>query len=250
MKLCIIPPLNYLELANLGDADFILAQRVLKYENYAEFYRKSKRWKIMDNGAYEQEALSMSELLEAGRRVEADVIVLPDEPYFPDQSYWLTYYALDELEEEDRREFMWMVVPHGRTVDEYLYYARKFLHLLPKWQIMGLSILDLYKWNTRLRPFVIPAILELQREYNFGIHLLGLDEPLELYLYAQFQFTGHIDSVDTSLPITWAYYDKSLHVLDDEVNWSRVPFNATLTDTQYQLAIHNIKVLKNLAEKV
>ena len=250
MNLCVIPPLNYLELANLGDADFILAQHVLEYEDYAKFYKESKRWKIMDNGAFEQDTLSMPELLEAGRRVKADVIVLPDIPGDPDKSYWLSLYSLDELPEIDRKEFMWMVVPHGRTVDEYLYYARKWLHELDRWQVMGLSILDLYKWSTRLRPFVVPKILELQRQYNFGIHLLGLDEPLELYLYSKYRFTGHLDSVDTSLPITWAYYDDDLQVLYEKVDLPRVPFDVTLTDEQYQLAIQNIKTLKSLANKV
>jgi len=248
MKLCVIPPLNHLELANYGTADFILAQFVLEYDEYADFYASRDTWKIMDNGAYEErQSLDTDELLEAVARVQPNVVVVPDIPREPEASFTLSKNFLEEVSQSTETNCLWMVVPHGENVQEFMRYVEKFIALRKelKWDYIGLSILDLYKWNFRARPLVVREIHYLSRVHGFYIHLLGLDEPVELQAYRGMD----IESVDTSLPITRAARGERIHFMTEWKPLPRIDLQKTrLTRKQYELAVYNIRVLRTLCD--
>jgi len=248
MKLCVIPPLNHLELANYGTADFILAQFVLEYDEYADFYASRDTWKIMDNGAYEErQSLDTDELLEAIARVHPDIVVVPDIPRDPEASFVLSKNFLEEVSKSAVADCLWMVVPHGENVREFFRYMERFIGLREqqRWDYMGLSILDLYKWNFRARPLIAREVCDFAQIHGFSVHLLGLDEPIELQAYRRM----HIASVDTSLPITKAVRGERIEYTTEWKSLPRVDLErAYLTSKQYELAIQNIRALRVICD--
>jgi hypothetical protein len=80
MKLSMEIPTALLKtISSLVDLDFILAQFVLEDPDYAEFFRKSTRFKILDNGFHERgEPLSLTEIAEAAERCAPNVVIAPD----------------------------------------------------------------------------------------------------------------------------------------------------------------------------
>jgi len=193
MKLCVIAPVNHLDLAQLGDMHFVLAQLVLKYPEYAEFYSKETKFKIMDNGAFELgKTLDTDALLEAAKQAQVNEIIAPDVPSMPTRSTKMTIEFFESLGKDEREAYDWMVVPHGSNLGQF---AQNLDKLVTETEpdTVGYSILDLYKWNFRLRPIALFKTL-LMLPPHVEVHLLGLDEPLELHAYRHL----NVRSVDTS----------------------------------------------------
>ena len=80
MKLSMeIPSLLLPKLSPLCDIDFILAQFVLSDPAYAEFYKRSTRHKLMDNGFHERgEPMTVAEMVKAAELCKPDVVIAPD----------------------------------------------------------------------------------------------------------------------------------------------------------------------------
>lgn len=207
MKLALIAPTKYLKYTELGDLHFVLAQEVLRDEEYCRFYANSNKFKLMDNGAYEGVLLSTEQLLEAGEKARVQEIVAPDIPSDPALSFKLTKEFLDVA---PIRRFSYVGIPHGKTLSEYEHYFNKMLSL--PINTIGLSILDLHKFEEkqRLRPMVVHYLRDLLNDVN--VHLFGLDEPLELFCYSDMP----IRSVDTSLPFSLALLGKRITLMPEK----------------------------------
>lgn len=80
MKLSMEIPTSLLPtVSKVVDLDFILAQLVLEDKEYAEYFKHSKRFKILDNGFHERgQPLSITEIREAATLVEPNVVIAPD----------------------------------------------------------------------------------------------------------------------------------------------------------------------------
>jgi len=240
MLVAVIAPYNHLTLSKYGGLQFLLAHKILENDEYADFYARMDTYKMMDNGAFELgTSLPIDKVLEAAELVGANEIIAPDKPDDPDESYEMTKQFIEEMVDADLMGMYKIhAVPHGPDTESYLENFRKIVKLSP--DVIGFSILDLWKWNPRLRPYVIRALdwfgeLKASIEY----HLLGLDDPLELLLYEGLP----IRSVDTSLPITCA-------VWGDELSYGsriRVTDNAQLSTDQLNLAVQNIATLLDTA---
>lgn len=248
MKLAVIPPSAHLELSSKGDLDFCLAQRVLKSEKYALFYRNRKegRYLIMDNGAFELGAsLAFEDVVRAAKIVGADEVVAADCPKDPVGSMDLTKEWCKYIEALSGPKLVTQLVPHGRTEKEFVAQYLECVEMTASMTdaVIGFSILDLWKWNRGRRPIQIAKLDYLGLfEHEIEHHLLGLDDPAELLLYND----GMIRSVDTSLPISLAWNNRSLWT--DELDQQRVPEDATLSESQLWTAEKNISLLKAAAE--
>ena len=65
MQVAVIAPYKYLELSDEGDILFLLAHRLQENEDYLNHAIKSKKYKLMDNGAFElDKSLDTTELVE------------------------------------------------------------------------------------------------------------------------------------------------------------------------------------------
>ena len=239
MQYAIIPNDQTLDLANRGDIHFVLAQRVFESEEYADFFARSNKYKIMDNGAFELgKSLDVEELITAAKIIGADELIAMDEPRNPADSYDLTRQYIEEIVELGlSKEYKIHVVPHGKTPAEYIDYYKKCLQLGP--DVIGFSILDLWKWNPLLRPYIVNMLYH-ERFMPAGIeyHLLGLDMPHEIFCYGSVP----IRSVDTSMPFSKAYGNESLFGADTP----RIPKHASLSPAQTELAERNIDQLLSI----
>lgn len=88
-KFGIIAPTAYLNYADNSPFHLVLAHLVDTDEVYADYYLKKSKagdFIILDNSAFElPEPYKPEKLIDLGRRVNADVIVLPDYPFSPGQ---------------------------------------------------------------------------------------------------------------------------------------------------------------------
>jgi len=84
MKSAVELPVNYLEMSDLFDFDFVIASTCLEFPKYKEFYlseehRSKSRFMILDNGAFEKgEAIEDKEYLDLARELKPNVLVIPD----------------------------------------------------------------------------------------------------------------------------------------------------------------------------
>lgn len=104
-------------ISGLVDLDFILAQLVLEDKEYAEFFRNSKRFKILDNGFHETgQPLSLTELQEAAKLCNPDVLIAPD--WLGDASR--TYEGLVAAKKKFSGQYKLGTVLQGKTREERL----------------------------------------------------------------------------------------------------------------------------------
>jgi hypothetical protein len=241
MKLCIIPPVGNLSLSYHGDAFFTLADLALQNDRYTMFFRNLKdQLVIMDNGAYELgHPLLHDDLLQAGREMKVNEIVLPDIPLKQAETVQATYLFWQSLSDDEKKEFKWMFVPQGTNPFEMKQTYDKIIGLDIHPNTVGMSILwdksTLFKRRDAWRGF---AAID-----GLDIHLLGLDDPAELLCYNK-----RIRSVDCSLPI-------SLAVNGQDIEFCNQPHPRVSLNTQLSLANQirserNIFALRALARYV
>lgn len=252
MRVAIIAPVTHLMLSVKGDIGFCLAHELVAHPETKKFWRKAHTWTdlvIMDNGAFEHGIpLDIEELVKIAKGTDVNEIVLPDIPDKPLESYLLSKSALETLSSKMVRKYRWMYVPHGRSLPDYVKNYENAKHLYditgPNLTI-GLSILDLWKWNLiGLKRHLVVAYLIKKGKFMYHIHhhLLGLDCPAELTAYKG----SIIRSVDTSLPISLAVSGKLLG--PEEKFHYRAP--RRLPSINYYLVNTNIRKLLNMAHQV
>ena len=123
MKIAFIPTIHTLETDNT-DYHLALTHLVLKYPEYAEFYKKKREqgdFVILDNSLIELgKAASLHKVLEAAKIINPSEIVLPD--VFKDCEK--TLIAVDDALEQFRnmtidQDFQLQAVAHGRNKTEW-----------------------------------------------------------------------------------------------------------------------------------
>lgn len=81
MKLCLITPIEHLDYTTRWEGRFCLAPVVNASPAYADFFVQERQLKydvILDNGIFETAELSHQQLIDAWRKTNANIIVLPD----------------------------------------------------------------------------------------------------------------------------------------------------------------------------
>jgi len=231
MKIAYIAPKSMAKYTIIGDFHFIVPQ------NIATFYKVSKKFKMLDNGAYEGGAIDFDDLLMMAEGLHVDEIVIPDVIKDKDATLKNVHVLIKKVPDE----FKIAVVPQGKTVAEFL----ECFHKLSK--MPNVDTICFPKWLGPLRPMVIHYLHKNERlSYRFNYHLMGLDNPLELYTY---EGLG-IRSVDTSMPFTYAYHYKVIDIFNVQeltrVSMSTSPFTAV----QFKYLERNFKVLNDVIKHV
>ena len=188
----------------LADFDFILAHLVLKDEKYADFYRKSTKFKILDNSTNELlEPCSLEDLETADRLVgPCNLIVSPD--FLGNADMTLDALALACTKFGKSRI---LPVVQGKTLDEVDLCAEEI------WKL-GLTLLAVpydiccKRTNTlqRMASTRQEVIALLESKYfgpDFEFHLLGMTTLEELEAYTE---DSRVISIDTGGPILMGLY--------------------------------------------
>jgi len=197
-----IPHLHTLD--QHDDYHFVLAH-LLDKGAYADFYIRSKKYKILDNGAYENKyPVTGQMLIDNARRIGAHELVVPDVFMEHDESMRATAEFLNESDAKDwKGNRKYMGIPQGRTLDEWLT-AFEMLYNDDRIDVMGLSFLIIAQCfheftNTNARDVMTNrlACTELLRERGWTkkpCHLLGLGNPAELTVQRGLDFVRSMDS--------------------------------------------------------
>ena len=207
---CIIAPTAYLnQFGRQSDMHLVLAHLVDVDEEYADFYAKNTKFKIMDNGAFELgESYAPDKLIELGQKCNAHAIVLPDYPFCKASKTIEAGAALvDQVKEAG---FHTMFVPQSETGDledwiEGYVWASENEDI----DIIGMSILGVPNAiphiPTCYARVVLTQILIERGLFNFNKyhHYLGLNSGPALEIPALIKMNA-LDSCDSSNPVWMA----------------------------------------------
>jgi len=170
-------PIAYLkQFQQVSDFDFILAH-LLKDRDYYNFYKKSNKFKILDNGACELgKSIDTDNLIKWAYDLEVDMLVAPDCLLNKNETIKLwkkfkkDYAALP---------FKIMAVPQGKTVLEYVK-CLEYFEKEKRVDIIGLGYKPIstsfYRKYKTHKKDVTTTRLNLVKEYIIKkpTHLLGL----------------------------------------------------------------------------
>ena len=195
MKLALECPTSTLEdIQPLADFDWILTHLVLTDEKYAEFYRQSKRYKVLDNSVNELlEPCSLENIKDAAEIVKPDVICPPD--YLGDGEK--TKSCLVEAMKSFGTVQL-LPILQGSSMGECLSFAKLvdvsgFTQVAVPYDIMRDRNSSSLEEMTSTRVEVIKVI---PNEYSFNVNLLGLTTVEELTYYRFY----NVVSIDTGSP--------------------------------------------------
>lgn len=272
---CHIAPTRLLPtFVNTQSHHLLLAHLVEEDREYTRYYQSARNLAntyILDNSAFEmykqgRDMYPSEKLIEMGKAVGADYIVMSDYPNEPGSK---TIKAAEQLAPEFRKAgFKTFFVPQSEIGDIEDYIATfAWAASSPHVDYIGVSILGvpnaygvekdnkLQRYMSRFRmmcELYSRGILELAYNNGKKIHFLGMvDGPNEIELCRQF----HIDTWDSSAAI-WAglnkiAFDSSPTGLIDGKYEKEVDFNfSTLDKERIDLARSNMKYINDLCGEV
>jgi len=245
LGLCLIGPVSLRQFIETNtDSHFLIATIASKDEVYKNWYTESDRYKIIDNGAYEDKdrnPMGSEDLISMAIETKSNEICAPDKMFNRTDTIVRTAQFLTILSSEERKKFTIMGIPQGKDVPEWIS-CYKDITCMEGIDTVGLPI-----WLDRKggRPAVV-AYMSKKNILKEGMdhHLLGLDRPAELFWYSN---NSVVRSVDTSLPISCAWDKITLNPIGAPPKHKRVPLINCNDKINRNLLIHNVEVLRYAA---
>lgn len=209
MQIAYIAPKSLAKHTIAGDFQFLIPQ------NATDFYRESRNFKMLDNGAYEGGAINFDDLLAIAIGLRIDEIVIPDVIKDAQRTLANLYTLIKEVPEG----FKIAAVPQGQTISEFLECFSEVS------KMTNIDTICFPKWLGATRPTVIHYLQQQGAlSYKFDYHIMGLDDPTELFMYRGMD----IRSVDTSMPFTYAYHYKRIKLFEP-LKLQRIPMDVHVT---------------------
>lgn len=209
MQTAVIVPTPELNLVR-GRAYHLLLSHLCS-EEYCEFYSRETGFKILDNGAHEnQSGEGPTRLLSLAEELGVDEIVAPDHLFNADLTVHLTGTSLPQLLAHPKR-YRIMVVPQGSSLVSY---RRCLFHLLELWEQnrgddrLTIGISKDYDRFVDLR-YLIEEVIRAVDPFKAQIHLLGWEPRIPVHKIAQ-EFGERIRSIDSAKPAVYALHGISL----------------------------------------
>jgi len=233
MLVGLIPPWKLIEFAEYGTMHFVIPWR---NEALLQYYRNSRKFKMLDNGAYEfGKPVTDEKLLRIAKLCDVDEIVLPDVLMSGKESYELTKTF---LQTNNLKGFRTCAVPQGKDPQEFIASYCRIANTL------DVDTIAIPVWLEKKFGARRDVIVKLRKQGLWSPyvshHLLGLESITELTKYPR-----GIRSVDTSLPFSLGY-----HRLSTCRRHTRVPFDAEFDDVQQSLTSYWIGRLMEVAREV
>lgn len=219
MKICIIPPISHLELANYGSGMHMALTHLVTPDRpkYSEFYRERSEkgdFILLDNSAFELEktgkGLDPEPVLNAAKQIQANEVIATDVLLDGDATVESTRNFIKEHDKfylhanEDERIPQIMAVVQGKTMEEWLDCYVRLVHM-PGVNTIGFSKISIpvafgtsdartisggvarariALYNTLTSRKMWPGQMRFGHDYKdrMAIHLLGGDNwtPYEL----------------------------------------------------------------------
>lgn len=246
MKVAVIAPFANLGLTKLGTCHMVLTHLVHQNKEYADFYAKEKMFKILDNGAFENELNNIEGVVEAAKIVKADEIILPDIIYDCDKTIEKTEEAMEWLDQQKLLgKFSLMAVPQGSTEREWMkcfevFYNNEDINTIGLSKLSCPKSFDCSISESRLK------ISKILNKYpNKEYHLLGGSGSILEEIKKQHRF---IRSIDSSVPIHYGQKRISLKFNNKELGTS-LDFNKSVKSYNMNTVMKNIEYYLTIGEK-
>ena len=253
MDCYIIPPLSRLDLMELGDRFFCLAQLYKRDENYRQFFKKKvaeNEWVTLDNGTGDGEAISQDELFEIMLDLMPSEVIPLDVLFDGVETLKNTKDFIERLrreELEDRIELF--ACPQGNTFEEWL---ECYLELskLEEVKTIGMSKLAI-PWVVSQSKGDTNIARDRNKMFDYlkensllkkQLHFLGAGEVEE---FSHYKESPYVRSTDSCFSI-WS----AMNGMSFKENFKRIPtprnyFDLDVTEEQIILAKENIEVLRS-----
>jgi len=252
MKIFVIPPLEHLELAHMGDkCYYALAHLYYQHEHYRQFFKAAVKrgdFVTLDNSAAEKSLVTEDILIEIVKDLKPNEVIAPDILFDKDKT-------LAALKAFSKRLYLEGIkvdifaVPQGKTQEEWLDCYQKMLWN-PEVAVIGLSKISVpYCWydkakkDTHIKEARNKCIKYLQRcnLIKKPIHCLGQGDFKEFGAYKNIPL---IRSTDSCYPVLAAIkgieYDKNFERVETYNGY----FDTKMTEEQTKRALWNILCLK------
>ncbi len=255
MQLAIITPTSELSLfATFGDIHLVLAQIALKDSTYANFYIHEEKFKILDNGLFEEgRGLTPKELVGAAELVQPDEVVLTDVLFDRKRTLEATiecYQTFKKLYQGKPLQFM--AVPQASNQKDWV---QSYIELtnLSFVTTIGLSKLSIPKATgmtiSKGRNVIVDYLSRLKIVVNKEHHLLG-SSNLALQELQYYQTNKErllkIRSMDTSAPYVYGVEGFDLKSNPNLIE-KKLDFKAPMSERQSLKILRNIVELRKLA---
>ena len=255
MTFAAISTINDIELSKHGSINMCLAQHITKSNKYINYFKKSDMFTIMDNGACEERQVNVDNLHDLAELINADEIIVNDVLYDGKETInKMNKFFNDNI---TSKSLGYMGVAQGKNPTEWL---DCFINLYKNDNIttLGLSKLSIPVCFSKItgttnlfinRLFVIQKINKMKLTEK-PIHLLGLDEPIEIAVAKKF---GFIRSCDSCLPVLCgsegiSLKEKYINNLNEIRPIKKFDFNKSFNDIEKKLIKENIDVIEVLAK--
>lgn len=256
------------DLIGYTDYSFVIAPTYLKYPAYAEFYKRERQegaYTILDNGAFEGELVSTSDLLGIIEELKPDEVVAPDIIGDKNATLSVANEFMNALDPE-KVDFKVQFCPQGKCLSEWLECYLELWILgnlrVPLYSrqgfVYGISYaidvnyddhfnakaFDYFKGMEARESIRMMFFSMIMAHTAIGLsvphHLLGLSDVKALRFYSQCSF---IRSVDTSFPITAAIEGTKLNRQTKKPK-IHLDYEALFTSETFRLAKENIRWLR------
>ena len=243
MQIALECPTSMLEeMQPLGDFDWALAHLVLKDKAYADFYKASTRFKVLDNSVNELlRPCSLEDLKRAADIVWPDKIVAPD--FLGDSRF-----TLDMLDKAIAEFGSYRIIPvvQGVILDEVQVCAREIAARGFSEVAIPYDIMLGRDWAPAGMAEARAKVVEFVVQGGFlRIHLLGLTTLSELLSY---RGLDKVCSIDTGFPVLQGLRQRKIG-LDSEYSKAVPTMNSMETIDQASLTpevYYNIAMLRKV----
>lgn len=227
LAVCVIAPVGILNRFAVGRPFHLaLAHQILTDQDYSNFYREeSKRgsYVIVDNSLFENGhvSLTLSEVMGAAIRVQAQEVVLPDVFKDGPATYESTKKSLQAARNLYHGQFRYAAVAQGSTPIEFLECFTRLLSMDHIYCVQVPKVMD------TIWPGGRAALMHYLNHYypmtSVGkpVHLLGIwTDPIELVVCHNIPW---IRSVDTALPVQAAMQNVQISPTVGLLNYESKP---------------------------
>lgn len=251
----VIPPLHNLELMDLGDRYFCLAQLYKKDENYRTFFKQKvaeNKWVTLDNGVGDFDFISQDELFSIMKDLMPSEVIPLDVLKDGDATFRNAVEFILRMKEEDLfGKIQVLAVPQGNDLEEWLECYIK-LSNLKEVDTIGMSKIGI-PWvvsrstkdqNIARDRNVIFDYLTNEELLRKPMHMLGAETPLE---YAHYKDSPYIRSTDSCFSVFSAINECEW----EQQNFKRFPtprnyFELEMSQEQVNRAKRNINWFRSI----
>lgn len=253
MDFYVIPPVAHLELMDLGNRYFCLAQIYRKNENYRNFFKQKVaegKWVTLDNGVGDHDFISQDELFNIMKDLQPSEVIPLDVLYDGGKTVKNALEFITRMKSEGLGHIEVLAVPQGFDLDDWIY-SYKRLSKIPEVKTIGMSKIGIpwvmsHSFNDenigRDRNKLVD-MLEWMNLLEKPLHFLGSGEPSE---YAHYKGSPYVRSTDSCFTVF-----SGMNMVKFDESFKRIPtpkdyFHRQISEEQMVVVKENIRIFRQL----